>query len=567
MSTIPADVGVVQPAADSSAHESPAPTRLGALRIPRGRLGTNSLLLIVALYLSTTQNHAFWHQVWRVLPVEHGTSVYGLLGSLFVAINVLLLTAMAPLSARRIVKPVLVLFLITAAVCSYFMDSFGVVIDESMIVNAMQTDAREAGELLSVAMLLHVLLFGVVPAVLVARVELVGGAGLRELGKRCLLVLLALGALLTCVLANYKSVSLWARTNRHVRMYVNPTYPMHALGRQVVALYKAPDAPPLPIANDAVRLPAVSGKPRVVVMVIGETARAANFQLAGYERATNPELSKIGGVVSFNQLWSCGTATAVSVPCMFSRLHRTSFSRSKARKEENVLDVLHRTGVAVSWRDNNSDSKGVAARLSYEDFRRRKLASLCDAEDCHDEILLEGLDDLLASTTGDRIVVLHLLGSHGPSYYKRYPPEFRKFVPDCAQDDVQGCSRETIVNAYDNTMLYTDHVLAKLIRMLERHQDQVEPTMVYMSDHGESLGETGIYLHGLPYAVAPEEQTHVPGVIWSPSHDLKCVQARRMRAYSHDNLFPTLLGLFSVQTSEYHMEDDMLGGCGEAAAQ
>jgi len=255
------------------------------------------------------------------------------------------------------------------------------------------------------------------------------------------------------------------------------------------------------------------------------------------------------------------------VPCMFSRLHRTSFSRSKARKEENVLDVLSRTGVAVSWRDNNSDSKGVAARLSYEDFRRRKVATLCDGQDCRDEILLEGLDDMLASTTGDRIVVLHLLGSHGPSYYKRYPPEFRKFVPDCAQDDVQSCSRETIVNAYDNTMLYTDHVLAKLIGMLERHQDQIEPTMVYMSDHGESLGESGIYLHGLPYAVAPDEQTHVPGVVWSPSHDLKCVQARHMRAYSHDNLFPTLLGLFSIQTSEYHEGDDMLGGCGTAASR
>lgn len=567
MPTIPSDVGIVRPALSSSAREVRASSRIGALRIPRGRLGTNGLLLIVALYLSATQNHAFWSQVSRVLPVEHGSSVYGLLVSLFVGINVLLLMATAPFGARRIVKPVLMLFLITAAVCSYFMDSFGVVIDESMIVNAMQTDVREASELLSMPMLLHVLLYGIVPAILVARVELVGGTRLRELGKRCLLILLALAVLLACVLANYKSVSLWARTNRHVRMYVNPTYPMHSIGQQVASLYKAPDAPPLPIAPDAVRLPAVSGKPRVVVMVVGETARAANFQLAGYGRATNPELSRIEGVVSFNQLWSCGTATAVSVPCMFSRLHRTSFSRSKAGKEENLLDVLHRTGVSVSWRDNNSDSKGVARRLAFEDFRRHRLATLCDAENCRDEILLEGLDDLLASTTGDRIVVLHLLGSHGPSYYKRYPAEFRKFVPDCAQDDVQSCSRETIVNAYDNTMLYTDHVLAKLIGILERHQDQIEPTMVYMSDHGESLGEGGIYLHGLPYAVAPDEQTHVPGVIWSPSHDLKCVQARRMRAYSHDNLFPTLLGLFSIQTREYREGEDMLGGCGVAMAR
>lgn len=535
-----------------------------AQRVPRGRLGTNSLLLLMALYLSMTQNRAFWNQVWQVLPADRGATVYALLGSLFVALNVLLLLAMAPFSARRIVKPVLVLFLLTASVCSYFMDSFGVVIDESMIVNAMQTDPREAGELLSLQMMLHVLAYGLLPALLVARVEIRSGTRLGEIGRRCVLVLVALGVLLGCVLANYKSISLWARTHRHVRMYVNPTYPLHALGQQLAALRKTPQAPPLPIATDALHRPAVSGKPRVVVMVVGETARAANFQLAGYERATNPELSKIDGVVSFSQLWSCGTATAVSVPCMFSRLHRSSFSRSKARKEENVLDVLQRTGVSVTWRDNNSDSKGVAERVSYQDFRRHKgsgASPLCDAESCRDEILLEGLDDEIASTTGDRIIVLHLLGSHGPSYYKRYPAEFRRFTPDCAQDDVQSCSRETIVNAYDNTMLYTDHVLARLIRLLERHQDQVEPTMLYMSDHGESLGESGIYLHGLPYAVAPEEQTHVPGVVWSPSLDLACVRAHRMRVYSHDNLFPTLLGLFSIQTTEYHEGDDMLAGC------
>ncbi len=533
-------------------------------RIPRGRMGINSLLLLTALYLATTQNHSFWSQVWRVLPAEHGVQVYGLLGSLFIALNVVLLLAMAPLSARRIVKPVVIAFLLVAAVCSYFMDSFGSVIDESMIVNTAQTDLREVRELLSLPMILHVLLFGIVPAALVARVELRCGTWLNELGKRALLVFLALTVLLGCVLANYKGVSLWARTNRQVRTYVNPTYPMYALNKHLETIFKSADGPPKPIATDAVRLPSVSGKPRVVVMVVGETARAANFQLAGYSRPTNPELSATPGVIALPQLWSCGTATAVSVPCMFSRLHRSSFSRSKARKEENVLDVLQRTGVAVSWRDNNSDSKGVADRVPREDFRRHKTPGLCDADECHDEELLAGLDDVIAGSTGDRIIVLHLLGSHGPSYYKRYPAEFRKFTPDCAQDDVQSCPRETIVNAYDNTMLYTDHVLAKLIGILDRHRDKVDPTMVYMSDHGESLGENGIYLHGLPYAVAPEEQTHVPGVLWSPSHDLSCMETRRHKTWSHDNLFPTLLGLFTVRTAEYHEGDDILAGCSAA---
>lgn len=529
--------------------------------LPRGRISINSLLILVALYLAVVQNQSFWRQVLLVLPAEHGVQEYRLLACLFVGLNVLLLLVMALLSARVLVKPVLIFLLIVAAVCSYFMDSFGVVIDQSMILNAVQTDAREAGELLRPAMALHVLITGFLPAFLVARVELLSGSRLRETLRRIVLLIVALSTLTACLLTNYKDVSLWARTNRHVRTYVNPTYPLHAVSRTIKTAYKSPDGPVAPIAPDAVRAPSASAKPRVVVMVVGETARAANFQLAGYARATNPELSAIDGVVSFSQMWSCGTATAISVPCMFSRLGRSRFSRSRARDEENLLDVLKRTGVDVLWRDNNSDSKGVATRVAYEDDRALKIDGLCDAEGCHDEVLLHGLDELLASGTEDRFIVLHLLGSHGPSYYKRYPPAFKKFEPECAQDDVQDCSRQAIVNAYDNSMLYTDHVLAQLIALLQRHQDRIEPAMLYLSDHGESLGENGLYLHGLPYAVAPDDQKHVPFVFWSPEHDLGCLRARAAQPYSQDNLFHTVLGLFAISTQEYQPKRDIAGAC------
>lgn len=504
-------------------------------RIPRGRIGVNALMLLVALYLSLTQNLSFWREVGHALPRD--ADAWGLRLSLFVALDVIFLFVLLPLSARRLIKPAAMGLLLVASVCSYFMDSYGVVIDPAMILNMLQTDPREAGELIGLPMILHVLAFGVLPAMLLARVELRTEGRLRGLRRRLLLVLLALATLLVCVLANYKDVSLWARTHRQVRRYVNPTYPIYALSRQLRANLKPADGPVRPIALDARRSPSVSGKPRVLLMVVGETARAANFQLAGYSRPTNPQLAATAGVVSLNQLRSCGTATAVSVPCMFSRIDRASFSRSRARDEENVLDVLQRTGVAVQWRDNNSDSKGVALRVPYENVRSLRVPGLCAADGCHDEILLEGLDAQIAGSVGDRIIVLHLLGSHGPSYYKRYPAAFRRFVPDCAQDDVQSCSRQAIVNAYDNTMLYTDHVLSRLIAMLARHQDRIEPTLIYMSDHGESLGENGLYLHGLPYAVAPDEQTHVPGVIWSPAVAQACLAGRRDEPYSHDNLF------------------------------
>lgn len=554
------------PVKDSILRESPDPlaaARPGATSvwsaIGRARLGINSLLLLVALYLSLIQNLSFWHQVAAALPPD--VPALGLRLSLLIALNVIFLIVMMPFSLHRLVKPFAILLVLVAAVSSYFMDSFGTVIDQAMIVNLLQTDPREAGELLSLPMLRHVLLSGALPAVLIARVELVSGSRFGELWRRLLLLVLGLGLLLVCVLANYKDVSLWARTNRHVRMYVNPTYPIYAFTRQLKANAKSHAGPVAPIALDAQRQPAASGKPRVVVMVVGETARAANFQLDGYARATTPVLAATPGVVNLSQLRSCGTATAVSVPCMFSRLDRADFSRSKAKAEENVLDVLQRTGVAVQWRDNNSDSKGVAKRIPYLNTRLKKDPVLCDSQGCHDEILLQGLDEQIANSPGDQLIVLHLLGSHGPSYYKRYPPAFRRFRPDCAQDDVQSCAQQDIVNAYDNTILYTDHVLGLLIAMLSRHQDRVEPTLIYMSDHGESLGENGLYLHGLPYAMAPQEQTHVPGVVWSPSLNLACMAQRKDLAYSHDNLFHTLLGLFDVSTTEYHSQADLLRGC------
>ncbi len=554
----------------ADAGATPPPVSRRALELPRGRLGINRLVLSVALYLALTQNLTFWHQVLLGLPEGVGGRDLGLLASLAVALVALFTLVMAPLSARPLVKPVLILLLMIAAGCSYFMGAYGTVIDTSMIANLVQTDAREAGELWSPSLVGHVLLQGVLPAILVARVRLTTGGMAGEALRRGLLALLVLAVLAASVATNYKSLTLWVREHRDIRLYANPTYPLYSLANYLSLQFQADAQAPaalIPVARDAVLHPAVSGKPRVVVTVVGETARAQNFSLLGYSRPTNPQLAATAGVVAFSQMWSCGTATAVSVPCMFSRLGRADFSTTKAAAEENLLDVLQRAGVAVLWRDNNSSCKGVCARVPTEDLRRQRAPAICDADGCRDEILLTGLDDLIAQTQGDRFIVLHLLGSHGPAYYKRYPPAFRRFQPDCAQDDVQHCARAAIVNAYDNSILYTDQVLAQVIALLQRHAGAIEPTMVYLSDHGESLGENGIYLHGLPYALAPDEQKHVPMVVWAPTRDQACLQAQRERLSSHDNLFDTVLGLFAVSTRVYRPSADLLRGCEPPASR
>src|SRR5690606_5835407 len=145
---------------------------------------------------------------------------------------------------------------------------------------------------------------------------------------------------------------------------------------------------------------------------------------------------------------------------------------------------------------------------------------------------------------GNATIVLHMTGSHGPSYYRRYPAEFAKFKPECRTSEFSDCTTDEIVNAYDNSILYTDHILSEIINVLKGSDDRFAPAMIYMSDHGESLGEDGLYLHAAPYFIAPDVQTHIPFIAWfSPDYAnatklaTACVRQDATDASSHANLF------------------------------
>jgi len=298
---------------------------------------------------------------------------------------------------------------------------------------------------------------------------------------------------------------------------------------------------------------------------VGETATASHFSLNGYERQTTPGLEE-RGVINYPDVHSCGTSTAVSVPCMFSARSRDAFSRSAADSEENLLDVLQRCGVQVRWRENNSGCKGVCDRVPVEwGYQLTDKPSLLSEDGVYDGALLEGLPDLIDQGNGDLLVVLHQLGSHGPAYAKRAPDDAKRFLPECSQADLQNCAQEEMINAYDNTIVYTDMVLSQLIDLLEPVAADARVAMLYVSDHGESLGENGVYLHGYPCWLAPDEQTHVPMVLWlGPDSaqglglDMSLVEAGRHQPLSHDNLFHTLLGLFDIVTETYVQELDLL---------
>jgi len=368
------------------------------------------------------------------------------------------------------------------------------------------------------------------------------------------------------------------RNHKEMRYLVTPAAVLWSVGVVVADQTRGAAKPRQAIGLDAAPGPRMAArtKPLLVVMVVGETARAANWGLSGYSRQTTPELAQLP-VINFAQVTSCGTNTEVSVPCMFAPVGRRDYDEGAIRGSQSLLHVAARAGVAVHWRDNQSGCKGVCEGLPQDEVSALKAAAaLCGDGRCLDEGLLIGLPDRLAALAatapgrpGTQLLVLHMLGNHGPSYFKRYPPAFERFTPACRKDDLRLCSREEITNAYDNALLYTDHVLAQLITQLQAASAQVDTAMLYASDHGESLGENNLYLHGLPYAIAPDVQKRVPMVMWaSPglaqgpgALDTACLKKRAALPAAHDHLFHTVLGLLDVRTQIYEPAFDLSQGC------
>jgi len=351
------------------------------------------------------------------------------------------------------------------------------------------------------------------------------------------------------------------RENESLRYYANPAYALYSAGKYLRKTFAVAQTALRPIGTDA-HMAATATERDLVVLVVGESARSDRFALNGYHLPTNPLLSQ-EEVISFSQMYSCGTSTAFSVPCMFSVYPREQFNEQKGKNTENLLDVLRRAGVHVLWRDNNSNSMDVAGRVSYQDYQQPKNNPICDVE-CRDEGMLVGLQEYInAQQQGDILIVLHQMGNHGPAYYKRYPAEFERFTPACSTNQLNQCTTEEVGNAYDNAILYTDAFLAKVIALSKANDQRFRTAMVYVSDHGESLGEYGIYLHGLPYAIAPDNQKHIASVFWFGNQfqiDRQMLREKAGRRFSHDNFFHTVLGLFEIETSVYDKQLDILHG-------
>lgn len=527
----------------------------------RPQLSTEVLIALVCAYFVLLCNGPFWE------AIRTATSSLRMVLSLGAAVFALHALVFGLFAFGRLARPLMAVLLVTTSLVHWYMTRYAVVIDVEMIRNVLHTDTAESRELVSARMLFHVFLLGVVPAVLV----LLTRPRQRSCGRR---IFMRIGFLLVMALvtgaalgASSQGVFSLIRSDPALRYKITPGNYLVSLVNVARQSGKVAKGPRQVVAADAHRpAQALLRKPRVLLLVVGETVRGDHWGLNGYARQTTPNLAA-RNIINFRDVRACGTSTEVSLPCMFSEIGRENYDRDAIRNHQSILDVVAREGVNVLWRDNQSGCKDTCAGVPSETMSSSDGPELCADGRCFDEILLSGLAAKISAGRGDMLIVLHQLGNHGPNYFERYPPEYERWKPVCKTAELSLCTRQEIVNAYDNSILHTDAILDQLIAVIEAQSGHAA-AMLYVSDHGESLGEYGLFLHGAPQAIAPEQQLKVPMTLWmSPSFindngiDSACLQAAAKRPASHDNLFSTVLGVFDIQTRSYRKDRDLLGSC------
>ncbi len=524
------------------------------------------LTLLSAAFITLSGNWVLWQKLLHLLaPLNPG-------GLFFLASAVLLVFAIAHgvchvFSLGGLQKIWLAVLLLGSAGASYYQVNYHVVYDKTMIQNILATDYQEAYGLISLRMLVWIGVLGLVPAGLIVIWPVKPTSFKRQALGYGMGYLLSLGLIALIASVFYKDYASLLRNNREIKHLIIPSSVLYSLYGFALDKSASPTGPLEPVGEDAQLGPSWrQAKPAVLVLVVGETARKANFAQAGYGRNTSPHMSQ-EQTIFFDQVSSCGTATAVSVPCMFAQEGRSQFDLSRAHHRENLLDVIRHAGLGVSWVDNNSGCKGVCQRVPSESIPSLKNDEYCRDGECFDMALLRNFQARLAASGPGKLIVLHQKGSHGPSYFERSPAGFKQFLPECTSNQLQRCSSAEITNAYDNSILYTDYVLSQLIAELKSAGD-VDTAMLYVSDHGESLGENGFYLHGFPYALAPKEQTQIPMLLWMSDGfkqrlnlDWDCLADKRHALLSHDFLFSSILALLDIKTQAANPQLDFTAGC------
>ena len=534
--------------------------------IKRFELSSTKLILIAALYFGLVLNFGFWQFVNAHFEISGWTGYafwlslpFFLVVPLYIFFNIIILPYIA--------KPLLIVLVGISSITNYAMFELGIFIDAEMFRNIVETNTREALDLVNLTSILWFVATALLPIALLLNIKIIYSSFKTELLKRLKYTLLSLLTILCFVPVSYKEYVSFGRNNREVRKLINTFNYIYAVGKHYKRQAEASRHFIILDDKPTISQDIKTTHKKLLILVVGETARAQNFSLYGYNRETNPLLGK-QDIITFAETSSCGTATAISLPCMFSVLDRKNFDVDDAKYMQNLMDLIKLSGYNAIWLENDDGCKNVCHRITLEDMVAIQNPKHCEKGFCRDEVLLDGLEERLKTLKGNTVIVLHTMGSHGPTYYKRYTDGFKKFQPTCDTSDLQKCSKEEIINTYDNTILYTDFILSSAIDILKKFSEY-ETGLIYVSDHGESLGENNLYLHGLPYAIAPDEQTKVPFLVWlspqlktSAKLDEICLKNKAEQGtHSHDNLFHSVLGLLDIQTKVYNPKLDIFQSC------
>jgi lipid A ethanolaminephosphotransferase len=427
---------------------------------------------------------------------------------------------------RTFGKWIIALLFIINSIAIYFINTYGVIIDKTMIGNIFNTRYEEASNYLSLTLIVYIVLLGILPSVFIFK------TGFERIKFKVFLkhVFLTLIFLLTLIYVN-SSNWLWIDKNsKTLGALVMPW--SYVVNTNRYFLHKSQQNKKQILLPDATHK---NDEKSVVVLVIGESARSKNFSLYGYERNTNPMLSKMNNVFHY-QAESCATYTTAGIKCILDH-------KKTSKLYEILPNYLYRNDVEVIWRTTNWGEPTV----KIEKYQKREyLAKLCHNEKSeYDEVLLCGLKEQILSSQKNKIfIVLHTGTSHGPAYYEKYPAEFETFTPVCKSVELANCTQEELINAYDNTIVYTDYILATIIEKLKSLEDY-KTSMIFISDHGESLGENNLYMHGIPISLAPKEQFEIPFIVWTSSKSLKKKDNEILSQY---HVFHSVLDFLEIQS-------------------
>lgn len=532
---------------------------------PRIPMSMTTLIVVFAVYFGTVMNYPVLKTIFHLsADVSNPLFAYTaplLLTSAFIII-------FSAFAWPYFFKPFMAFVVLTSAAALYAEVNFQTLFDTTMMESVFETNSSEISFYLNSATMLYLLGFGGLPCLFLAMVRIKPyRTWTRAIVSRVGVVLIAVAGIGLVAGTSYKDYASVGRNNHYLNKMIIPAH-LYNGAKYLNKTYFETKLAYQTLGSDAKVTAAPNGKPTLMVVVLGETARAMNFAYNGYNRDTNP-YTKDMGLIAFQDVSSCGTYTALSVPCMFSNMTRDTYNKPRAAAQDNALNVLQHAGVDVLWIDNDGGDKGVADKLPYISIDASLKNNDCNGSTCFDVAMMTDAKKFIDDGSHNKLLVLHTIGSHGPTYWQRYPDAQAPFQPACNRSDIENCNDKQIVNVYDNTLVYTDYVLAQVINELKSVSNDYNVMLTYISDHGESLGESGLYLHGTPYAIAPKEQTHVPWLLWMPEQyaqqkglSTQCIKDKAQNStLSHDNLFHSLLGLYGVRSQVQNPELDITQSC------